>query len=338
MEDEFDWWALIGPVPAPHPAGIIAVPHNRAAYLDRDYEIGQLTLKPGGRHLTEYLRSEPHQLDGVTWFETWPIIIQGRWPGELARPLSERTGLVGHEANLAMVASWLHRAVCLISFATSEGWQVRTAAVDMTARPPQVPEDWPAPPLAHDPGFQPAPEPRPLPSWVTRAWQNLEEDSALSSALSLWHQGMLLTAINPSFGFLAFCSTVEGIAESNALREQINPEIITCAECGNKPGATARFWATVGLVRNEEQVADLRKRTDPYGRRSATSHGRGLHGIETGYGRMHMLRYVPPTEGQSGAIEFNPGDQTQTFMWEELPELRMIAADLIRLAIGISEA
>lgn len=325
MPGEFDWWALIGPVPTAHPSGGIAVPHDRTACLDRDYNLGPLILKPGGRRLVEYLRAEPYQLDGVTLFETWPIIVQGKWP---SRPAQS-------DGVLSVVASWLHRAVCLVSFATGENWQVRTSATDMTALSPQVPEDWPAPSSVQDPLDGPlGPVERPLPPWIASAWQTLEKDKAIASALDFWHHGMLLTPTAPSFALVAFCAVVEGVAESESLRNRIKPAVVACVECGNQPRVTERFWSTVGLVRDEKQVQNLKDRTDPYGRRSKTAHGRQLHGGEVAYGSM----FGPPVGDRIGIRGFDSTEQPRIFVWEVLPELRMAATDLLRLVMGIPAA
>lgn len=337
MRDGYDWWALIGPVPTPNPAGLIAIPHDRTACLDRDYSVGPVTLEPGGRLLTEYLRSEPHQLEGVTWFETWPIIVKGSWPdAPLRAHAGSTTRLEGHEANLKIVASWLHRVACLVSFANGECWQVRTSPVEANALPAKVPDDWPPPPMAAMGSGPPDAVPRSLPDWIGRAWEALGQDDAIAGALSLWHQGVLLTPITPSFAFVAFCASVERIADAKPLRQQIKPIAEACPECGNVPQATARFWATVGLVRDAEQVHTLKSEADPYRKRSGTAHGRALHGIETEYGRMHMLKYEAPEAGRHAAINLDSRDQTQTFMWRELPEMSRVAADLLLAGLGVS--
>ncbi len=83
---------------------------------------------------------------------------------------------------------WLHRVACLLSLAWSEGWNVRTAPIDLERMPAAVPEDWPAPPIAHGGGSGVGPHPRQVPAWVLAAWDLLEADAALSGALSAWHQ------------------------------------------------------------------------------------------------------------------------------------------------------
>lgn len=335
-DEPSDWWSLIGPVPTPNPAGIIAVPHDRTAYLDQEYEIGPLLVRPGGRRLVEYLRSEPYQMNGVTEFESWPIIVEGKWSTVGER---QPVGVVGSEADIATASSEIHRAVCLVSFAFNETWQVRTAPVEMTAFPPGVPEDWPPPDtaaagLASD---RPDPWPRALPEWVAPAWQALDEDEALASAMSVWHQGMVLTAGSPSFAFVAFCAAIEGIAGSKPVRKRLGPLPDPCPQCGTVPKASARFWATVSLVRSAENLAHLKKRVDPYGRRSDTAHGRALHGIETQYGRMHKLVCNPAANGVPASINLNATDVTQTFMWQELPAMRQVARDLLRLVLEVPE-
>lgn len=280
MQGDPEWWGLLGPIPSPHPAGIIAVPHDRMATLDREYEVGPVRLRPGGKLLTEYLRSEPYQLDGCTWFETWPVIAEGRWPGALIAS-DDRYGALGPmrgaDANERLVSMWLHRVVALVALASGEAWQVRTKPVETSARPAEVPEDWPRPPIAAmgpDSGI--VPYPRALPSWVQNAWGVLEEDTKLAAALTVWHQGLLLNASHPSFSLIAFCGAIETIAESEALKSQIDVSPLPCAECGNMPKAQARFWETIGLVRSPDEVQAMKKTGNPYGRRSRSAHGSRL--------------------------------------------------------------
>lgn len=322
----------MGPVPSQTPSGVIAVPHDRAAVLDQEYEVGPVTIRPGGRRFTEYLRSEPFQLDGLTWCETWPVIAQGKWPGNMIEtdPRYERLKtLSGQDANERVVAMWLHRTACLFSLATREAWQVRTAAVDQSTRPPTVPEDWPKPPMAFgdEPGLDPVP--RALPEWVNGAWEKLEQDEKASRALSAWHQGLLLNPLFPSYAMVAYCGTIETIAESLVLKDLITVESAACDTCGNVPKVTARFWATVALVRSDEEIASLKKTVNPYKARSNTAHGSATYGIETMFGTMHMFIYTPPADGQAATMRMDEADATQVFMWRDVPTVREIAADLL---------
>lgn len=327
-----EWWAVLGPVPAPSPAGIIPVPHDRAAELGEVYKIGPVTIRSGGKRLTEYVRGEPHQMQAVTWFESWPVTAEGCWPGnELAAGgRYEQISRLNHQdGNLRVAAMWLHRVVCLLSLAWGEGWNVRSAPVDSERMPVAVPEDWLAPPIARggDPGI--GPYPRKLPSWVVGAWNLLEGDPALSGALSAWHQGVLMMPLFPSYALIAFCGAIETISQAKALREQVTYTPVECPACGHIDKSHAWFWATVTLVRSQDQVAGLRRGRNPYTSRSKTAHGATTHGIETAFGAMHGLIYEPPGGGHAGYIEMDLEDETQRFMWKELPAIRSVASDLL---------
>lgn len=327
-----EWWALLGPVPSSNPAGIIPVPHDRGAELDDDYVIGPVSIRSGGRRLTEYLRGEPHQLQAVRWFETWPVIAEGPWPGNQLAPggrYAQIGRLTHQDGNMRVAAMWLHRVACLLSLAWSEGWNVRTAPIDLDRMPAAVPEDWRAPPIAHGGGSGVGPHPRQVPAWVLAAWDLLEADGALSGALSAWHQGVLMTPLFPSYALVAFCGAIETISQAKALKEQVRFAPVECPSCGHIDKNHARFWATVGLVRSQDQVAELRQGRNPYTSRSETAHGATTHGIETAFGAMHALIYQPPDLGRAGQIEMDMADGTQRFMWRELPAVRSIATDLL---------
>jgi len=337
MRDESGWWGIMGPIPSPNPTGIIAVAHDRSATLDREYQIGPLRIRPGGNRLTEYVRSEPMALDGVTLFETWPVIAEGPWPGVAVQtdPDYQRLqSLPNQDANERVVAIWLHRVTSLLSLAVGEAWQVRTAAIDRSTRPPTVPEDWPPPDIwwRGEEGLDPVP--RGLPDWVVPAWDFLTADEKLRAALTVWHQGLLLEPLFPSFAMVAYCGTIETIAHSDAMKERITFNVESCGECGNVPKAQARFWATVGLVKSSTEIEELKKTVNPYGRRSRTAHGSATHGIESMFGSMHYTVFAPPSPGQPATLKMDQQDETQMFMWRDVPMVRAIGADLLRLALA----
>lgn len=59
--------------------------------------------------------------------------------------------------------------------------------------------------------------------------------------------------------------------------------------------------------------------------------------LETQYGRMHMLVYNPAANGAPASITVDAKDLTQTFMWQELPAMRQVARDLLRLVLEVLE-
>jgi hypothetical protein len=242
--------------------------------------------------------------------------------------------MAGVDANERIVSAWLHRVVTLIALATGEAWQVRTKPLESSMRPAAVPDDWPKPRVASfgpESGLEAVP--RPLPDWVRGAWDLLEYDRALAAALSTWHQGLLLNAVHPSFAMVAYCGTIETIAESVSLRHRIKATASPCSECGNVPRAQARFWETVALVRTAEEVDSMRRVINPYGRRSKSAHGSELFGVEVAFGSMHLMIYSPPTESNGATMQIDEKDPTQLFMWRDVPIVRAVAADLLTMVL-----
>jgi hypothetical protein len=128
---------------------------------------------------------------------------------------------------------------------------------------------------------------------------------------------------------VAYCGAIETITESPALKDSIAVESAACDKCGNVPKATARFWATVALVRSDEEIAALKKTVNPYKARSQTAHGSATYGIETMFGTMHMFIYTPAADGKAATMRMDEADATQVFMWRDVPMVREIATDLL---------
>jgi hypothetical protein len=333
-----EWWAMLGPLPFPHPAGIIAVPHDRARNLDREYTLGPLLLRPGAALFTEWVRSEPITMESVEKIDSWPVLVEGRWPGNALRNTEEPLlkGLDPQSANERQAAMWLHRAACLLSLAWGETWQVRHAPTGMERFPAAVPKSWPPPPMVagrwRDDDLDPVPSS--LPEWVEAGWEALERDVELSVALTFWHQGMILSSVTPSFALVAFTGAIEAMADSAAYKERLGFKLERCPECRNILGAGARFRAAVSLVMPAQQAAEFLKQWKPYSSRSTTAHGHALHGVESIYGSVHMLSMSGQVQGQLGNLTLSEGDPTQAFMWYVLPTVRNIAGTLLRRALG----
>jgi hypothetical protein len=343
VDEKYEWWGLLGPVTNLHPSGWIATSFDQNATLDARYKIGPLVVRPGERRLTEFLRSEPRSLAGVTRSETWPVIVEGNWPGKLIATDNRYEGvrgLSGQKANERVANSWLYRMATLLALAfDGEPWQVRNAAQDSTSLPAEVPEGWPELPdgpisLSKDIELVS----RPLPGAMPKAWDELDDDTALASALTSWHQGRLLTTRFPSYALIAHCASIETLARSLRLRDRIKVEAVKCVACDNVPGAQATFWATAALVRGPDEIEELRSKSNPYTSRSKTAHASAIYGIEDSFGYEHMMKYVPSMDGQPGGVVLDENDSTQAFMWRTLPEIQRINADLLRLTLFSSEA
>ena len=330
LERNQPWWALVGPVPSPIPAGVITKGWDQARVLDGPCEIGPLRLRPGDKALIEYLRSEPSSLSGTTTFESHPIIVEGdhvlddietRTNPRLAYPMGEaRARAAGARA--------LHRLCGLISLAWGEAWQVRSAPTFSSRLPAEVPESWTAPSW-HLNGPLRETSPEPLPPWVKTGWSLIELDGPLQRALAAWHQGQLLEPVFPSFALVAFTSAIEEVGRSPLYSHRLGKDPPPCEKCKSIGGSTARFWKTVGLVEPGNEVRRLKKMFDPYGHRSQTVHRARLHGIESVYGDWFLFERSP-----IGLRVANATDPIQAFVLQTVPKIGSIAAALLHTAFG----
>ena len=323
------WWALVGPVPSPIPAGIITKPHDRTRALDRAYKVGPLCLRPGEALLTEYVRSGPESLDGITTFESWPIVVEREHDlGELGDTLEAgRRYAEGEAVARGEGAPALHRLCGLLSLAWGEAWQVRTAPRFASRMSPRVPASW-EPPDRSCLSSPPEPRPAPLPDWVMAAWDRLDGDPSLERSLSMWHQGQMLVPSSPSFALVAFTSSIEaagcalGFARESGKSTGSTGEILS--------GTTGRFWETVALVRNDAQVRELKSVLRLYKRRSQTVHGAHLHGIEPIYGDWFL--FDQKLDG-SWTVANQPY-KLWSFVLKAVPRVCAVASDLLLRALS----
>lgn len=331
-KEHLEWWALIGPVPLGAPAGIIAVPHDRTRALVGPYQVGPLNLRPGGRMYREYRSLEPRQLGGVWEAESYPIIVEGDWAD--CRAAFRADHLEGQQSNERSALMALHRLCCLLALAWGEGWQVRTAPEDPERLTPEVPMSWPPPPMAPSPAWPLYPDPQPLPSWIAGAWDLVSDDDVLASAMTFWHQGLLLTTEFPSFALVAFSGCIETVAACRAFRALTEVDDKPCPTCGTRTGASRRFWSTIGLVADDDEVRRLRKNWDTYGMRSGVAHGRTTHGIETAFGSIFPLQYRPATLAEPARLDIDEADPAQVFTLRVLPAVRNVATRLLHKVFG----
>jgi hypothetical protein len=145
-------------------------------------------------------------------------------------------------------------------------------------------------------------DPEALPPWFGAAWKRLADSSstdAVPSALTSWHQGVLMRPQHASFALVAFVAAIEALATTSELRDDIGPTQDGCPKCGNIPQATQRFWAAVELVGSEADVAALRD-ANVYSLRSRTGHSAVTHGFEARFG----ARLSVPLTGADEAFRF----------------------------------
>ena len=334
------WWAIVGPSPSPEPTGWLTTPHDRTRTLDGEYEVGPLRLRSGGKRLVEYLRLEPLDLAGVTQFESWPLIVEGSWE-ETSRGGSSG----GPEEGLLQEPRWriverqgtsnLHRLCVLLSLVWGEPWQVRTSPKSLEQLPAEVPDSWPDPsqwPQSDD--FPPA-EAIGLPDWLGAAWDQISADPHLAAALTAWHQGLLLTPRHPSLAHVAFVGAIEELSQSATLETVVQGDLTPpCTVCGARPTASARFWSAAKQVASEDELAEF-KRLGVLGYRGATAHGARFGGIETTYGSVMMLDWIPPTiAGGSARFELEEGDLAEVFVLKVVPGVRRLAQRLLLMVLN----
>ena len=82
-----DWWALVGPIGGPEPAGYLTTPHDAFRCLRGPVQVGPLTLRPGDRQRVEFFpRLDLGFIESV-W---WPIIVTGDAAEGSDRLISDR--------------------------------------------------------------------------------------------------------------------------------------------------------------------------------------------------------------------------------------------------------
>jgi len=338
------WWSIVGPVPISEPSGWLTVPHDRTRILDKSYAVGPLTVRPGGKRLVEYLALEPMALEGTTCFESWPLLVEGAWdegPEHISVPTPDELRATQGRwiAGERKIARDVRRLSAILALVWNEPWQVRTAPKQSSQLAPEVPDSRHPPSTWFDDDEYPEPHEETLPGWAVTAWDQIEQDQNLGSALLSWHEGLLLTPAHPSFAHVAFMGAIEELSYSSAFVGAMPSPEAPCGACGlARSGHSQRFWAMVTQAASADQVTDLRK-WEVTRKRGATAHGAGLHGIEEIYGSVILLDFVPPPEGQkTGSFEFSPSDPVSHFMFKVLPAVRDIARRLLLRALeGVSE-
>lgn len=193
---EETWWAVVGPTYAPSLGGISVTPHDRAAYLDRSYMLGEIELRPGGERLVEYHHLDPTAFDGFAVVETHPVSVIGR--GKADQFSRTQNAL-------------LKRTAALLALAYVEPWNVRCSPRTTRHNLPRLPEPWPCPVPWAVGGEPPEPVSRALPGEIEELWSSsaLPQNRAL---LILWHEAFLAWPRHPSLAFTCFWGVLESLA------------------------------------------------------------------------------------------------------------------------------
>lgn len=275
QQEKVAWWALLAPSASSEPLpGIILLSHDAGRVLDASYQFGGVTLRPADQQIIEYVPSR--SVGGWAELVSWPVIVEGK---SSARSSENRWTVA------ALAGPQVHLAAAMLSLAWGEAWTVRVTPTPSASVPPQVPElPSPSPWPDRNPqiGLR---DPCALPPWFDRALARLDPQTGdpLASALTTWHQGLLLFTEHPSMALIAFVAAVESVASSEALAGELPPPPEPCPECLNIPAAAARFWAAVDLTAEEDDRRELRQ-AKVYDLRSATGHRGAVHGFENRFG------------------------------------------------------
>jgi hypothetical protein len=283
------WWALVSPAALREPAGFLTTPHDAGRVLSGPYDLGPIHIAPGERQLVDYV---PLFAQGWKSAVSWPVLVFGEIQGSW------------QETDRA-AAKVLHRLCCLLALAWGEPWQVRLAPAPEINLPPRVPDPVlvPNPDHYHDDG-NPQIGIRAeahLPDWISKRWDRLDKadfGGRVQPALSLWHEGILLQPEHPSLAMVSFVASLEQSA-------------LSMPEFTRRLGANAKFWLAAESAATAEEIQQLRD-AKIYGKRSETSHGSALHGIELEFGFM-LLQPI------------GSEDPTYTFVFRTLQLIRNVS-------------
>jgi hypothetical protein len=257
------WWALVTPAALREPAGFLTTPHDAGRVLSAPTDLGPIHIAPGERQLVDFV---PLFAQGWTSIVSWPVLVFGEIQGSW------------QETDRA-AAKALHRLCCLFALAWGEPWQVRLAPAPEINLPPKVPDAVlvPNPDHYHDDG-NPQIGMRAevdLPDWVRKGWDRLDEadfSGKVQPALSLWHEGILLQPEHSSLAMVSFVASLEQSA-------------LSTPGFTRRLGASAKFWLAAESAATAQELQQLRD-AKIYGKRSETSHGSALHGVEPEFGFM----------------------------------------------------
>jgi hypothetical protein len=137
--------------------------------------------------------------------------------------------------------------------------------------------------------------------WMSAALQQLAQDEWLSSALTAFHEGMLLYKDHPSIALIAFVSCCEAIGH----------------RIGGQKTARQRVEAALSTVVSEEEAAEL---WQGYAHRNKTAHEGRLHGYELSF-------------GLSSTKVLSPVDPALQFTWWLLRNFRDATRNALLLAL-----
>lgn len=246
--------------------------------------------------------SSPWAMDYMSSQGSWPIVISGQ------------IEVFESFRSLDPALKTMTKAAALMSLALSEPWGPRAHPFKLTEHQycvpgkPQGTSEWiPSPDVP--PGV-----PIELTDWLPAAWEKLElpENTALTQAVWLFREGLMLLGEHSSFALVAFTSALEAIAAKKFKARR-------CPECNQVTQATQRFRQLLiehlGQERAEWYI-------EFYKKRSKTVHQGLLYGKEVMSGWGSTFDPFAKKEDSlaffDGDLEYNFGRTTREIILKEM--------------------
>ena len=230
--------------------------------------VGGLTLRSGRILYSWPTTANVSRFNGTSFNLTYPIIVEGI-----------ATGLDWQEAS-KQASRELNKIVSLLSVAWYSTWKVIQSPLPMGDTPLEVPTNGFGGPRIRRipiPNFR---RRRTIPKWLNAAFKSLDGDAAITNAMNMYHEGLLMEQEHPSFALLAHVASIEAVGRKLL---------------GTNSGTKRRFAAglrTIMTQKNADEVVLL------YKPRSSTVHEAQLHGNEdlAGYAAMPSIFNPAPSD------------------------------------------
>lgn len=277
-DQDFDWRAILGS----HPS---APEWHRPSPLAEPAMIGPLLLTPGGiqmRELTGYSRGR----------------IERPWPARYTWPVIASGTVHTYSPDFAQYSArgLAHRVCALVSVILGTCWIPRDPDVQIPGWPEQglsgVPQSvgpwdstqFPDESLPADFNVYTGDDSLVLPAWTPRAWDLIEQDATVRTAVHGCYEALSLEIEHPSAAFLVYVATIEGIGARLV-------DLKRCKECGSQTGARRRFREALKTVLPADEAKMLANVA--YDTRSKTGHEGQLFGSEQtfGYSKFSLFQF-----------------------------------------------
>lgn len=251
------WFAILGTTP-----GV------RFEYADQRLrsagKVGRINLRPC---VAIEERTGIVGLDDDSARRIHPVLLEGACRND------HDGGIYAHEEGLQA-----RRMCALLSLAWNRCWTIKLHP--HWEVPPAIVLDVEQPAIERPNSFN-SPEIVELPSWLTVAWERIDDDPNLSDVLDAFYEGMLLSGEHPSLAMVAFVTSCETYGS------RLIPE----------RRSKARVRAALKTVLDQDDADDL---IDAYyAHRNETAHQGKLHGLEKSFGlrRERMVGELDPEMG-----------------------------------------